>query len=229
MNYEIEKKFLIGNFDGIYNSLNDEFGEGKRILKAGFWWCNNYASLDNIMEITAPKILKKNVLFIKEIGEFNLDVQDYQYVRLRINDFSKYLITFKIKQTVNTIEQNIEFEYEPDKNTFKRVAEYLKEAAQIFYYNIKETYEYTVDDFKIELSKFNDLRNAYMEIETTGSNKNKLTEKLNTFITRFSKYNLTDETRSYHTLSLTENEDKLAKTKLSQYSREAIKELNKYI
>lgn len=229
MNYEIEKKYHVPNHDLVKEELDKEYGESKLITKAGFWWCNNYKEFENVMDITRPQFLKKHVEALKSIGEFNLEVQDYQYARIRIFDYDRYVLTFKIKQLVNKVEQNIEYEFETDKSTINRIFSYLLDTSMVFFYNIKKTYTYKSGNFSIELSHFNDLRDAYMEVETTGQDKDALVGKLDKFLEDFKKYHLNEELKSYHALSLEENKKKLERTKLSNYSREAVINLRKYI
>lgn len=231
MALEIEKKYIVGNFSWTLKKLINDFGEYNKITRHGFWWCNNYNGMDNILEIKSPKIFKKDIIIIKNIGEFIIPDQDYQYIRLRIMDNKEHVITFKIKSLVNKIEQNTEYEFLLEKDIFKRIVEHLKDISFIFYYNIKEIYEFidNKNDIKIELSKFNDLKNQYIEIEATGENEKELNNKLNKTLNRFSDYKLKDETRNYCELSYGENRENLKKLKLSQYSREGFKILRDFL
>ncbi|MCK4797610.1 MAG: hypothetical protein KAT05_09525 [Spirochaetes bacterium] len=229
MSLEIEKKFLVGNFEEAYKNLTNDFGKHVYKLKPGFWWCNNYESSENMLNIQEPKLSKNEVSAIKDIGEFTLPIQNYQYIRLRVLNQKKYIVTFKIKSLVNNIEQNIEYEFEVEKDIFKRIALYLIETAFIFYYNIKETWEFNFDDIKIEISKFNDLKDSYIEIETLGDNEEELFSKLNKSLKKFFNYSIKEETKSYAKLSSIENMKTLKRLKLSQYSREGYRCLQKYL
>ncbi len=229
MSFEIEKKFLLGNFDDIFKKLKIDFGNDKYSEKRGFWWCNNHSGSENMLDIQKTLILKKDIEVIKDIGEFNIPVRDYQYIRLRILNTKKYFITIKNKSLVNNIEENIEYEFIVDKEIFKRISMYLKDGAFIFYYNIKKTWEFLFDTVKIEVSKLNDLRESYMEVEVVGENENKLKEELNNFLKKLYSYELKEETKNYAELSHIENQDLLKKLKLLQYSTEGYKILYKLI
>ena len=121
------------NFDNVFKKLNEQMEAYKHNLKYGFWFCNNHSGTENILEINDTKISKKNIIVIKDIGEFIIPVQDFQYVRLRIFNDKIYFITLKNKSIVNNIEQNIEYEFEVNKDVFSRIALYLEENAYIFY------------------------------------------------------------------------------------------------
>jgi hypothetical protein len=231
VSFEIEKKYIVGNFSESLKQLENDFGEFKKIVKTGFWWCSNYNGLENILEIKNPKILKKDIVIVKDIGEFIIPAQDYQFARLRVTNGNEYLITFKIKNLVNKIEQNTEYEFILEKDSFIRIADYLKDTSFIFYYNVKETYEFhdKNNELKIELSKFNDLKDSYIEVEITGEDEKILTEKLAKSLELFSAYKLKEETRNYSELSYNENKENLKRLKLSQYSREGLKILMNYL
>ena len=227
MSLEIEKKYLVGNFDEILNILKKEFGEYNIKNKSGFWFCSNCSKYESILELKETKISKKEVSFIKEIGEISLPIQDYDFVRVRIVNNDKYFITFKNKGLISNIEKNIEYEFEIEKDILERIIIFLKENSSIFYYNIKKSYEFHKDDVSIELSKFNDLKNPYLEIEVTGDNEEFLFSKIRKIIKKFDQYSLKEESRNYVVLSFTENKNILKYMKLSQYSRNAFIELQK--
>ena len=127
---------------------------------------------------------------------------------------------------MNKTEKNIEYEFEIERNTLKLVVDYLKDNALIFYYNIKETFEFHNNDIKIELSKFDVLKDYYIEIEVTGEKENILNNKLNEYLNKLEILPLLkEEARSYFELSMNENREKLKNIKLSTYSKNAIKNL----
>ena len=229
MSLEIEKKFIVGSFEETFEKLKNDFGKYIYNLKPGFWWCNNYTGLENMLNLEIPKLSKKEVSVIKDIANFILPDQNFQYIRLRIHNKKKYIVTFKIKLLVNKIEQNTEYEFEVDKAVFKRIALYLKNTSSVFYYNIKESWEFSYNDIKIEISKFNDLKDSYIEVETLGEHNKELFSKLDNIIKRLSDYNMKEETRNYSELSYVENRKILKNLKLSQYSRKGIKILEKYL
>lgn len=228
MAFEIEKKFLVNNYKDTLSFFKERYGEPNLVKKAGFWWCNNNSGDKNILEIKDTKFLKKDVERIKDLTEFLFIIQDYQYLRIRIIDKNRYYLTLKNKNIINNIEKNVEYEFEIDSDTLKSVIDYLKDNAFIFYYNIKETFEFKnkKDDIKIELSKFNILKDYYLEIEVTGENENMLYEKLNKYLNKeLDCLSLKNETRNYFELSLLENRDKLKNVKLSTFSKESFKNL----
>lgn len=223
MSLEIEKKFIVGNFTKTFESLKKDFENYSHIIKQGFWWCNNYNGIENILNITNPLFSKKEVAIIKDIFEIIIPDQDFQFIRLRINinKINKFLLTFKIKSIVNKIEQNTEYEFEIYKNIFKRLSLFLQDTAFIFYYNIKESWEFSKDNIKIELSKLNDLKDSFLEIEAVGDNEKELLNNVENALKDFSEYNIKEEPRSYLELSRNENKNSLKNLKLSQYSRKA--------
>lgn len=225
MSLEIEKKYLVAKFDEILNKLSSSFGKFDHKIKKGFWWCNNFSGIESVLDINDPKLFKKEVAVIKDIGEFTIPVQDYQYVRLRIVNDNIFMVTFKIKSLVNNIEQNTEYEFSVDKDLFDRLAHFLKDTSLIFYFNIKESWEFMKDDIKIEISKFNDQKDSFVEIEITGNKEEQLSSKLEDFIKDYFQFNLKEEPRNYCELSHQENREKLRRIKLSQYSRDAFKKL----
>ena len=229
MSFEIEKKFVVGCFSQTLNDLSNDFGAFKHSVKNGFWWCNNHSASDNVLDISAPKFFKKDIYAIKDITEALIPEEDFQYIRLRIIDGAQFFMTFKIKSLVNNVEKNSEHEFELEKDTFSRVIQYLKDIAQIFYYNVKETWEFNSSDVKIELSKISDLKEAYLEVEVTGDNDEKLTDSLNKKLISFEKYNIKEEPKSYLELFLRENNIALKNQKLSQYSKKAFTILSEYI
>ncbi len=224
MSFEIEKKFLINNYKETFSFFKERYGEPNLIKKSGFWWCSNYDGEKNILEITEPKFLKKDVEIIKDLTEFLFVIQDYQFLRIRIiND--KYYLTLKNKNLVNKIEKNIEYEFEIDKESIKLVIDYLKDNAFIFYYNIKETFEFTNNDVKIEISKFNVLKDYYLEVEVTGKKEDILYNKLENYLKELKNLSLKEEERSYFELSIIENRQKLKNVKLSNFSKDSFKNL----
>ena len=48
----------------------------------------------------------------------------------------QYVLTFKTKSLVNNTEENMEYEFDVDKEMFKRVLSYLEETSLVFYYNV---------------------------------------------------------------------------------------------
>jgi adenylate cyclase class IV len=223
LNFEIEKKFIIGDFSKTFEMLKANFKNYTHTIKHGFWWCNSYNSIENILEVNNPIFSKKDIILIKNICEILIPDHDFQFVRLRINinEIKKYLLTFKIKSIVNKIEHNTEYEFEITNNTFKRLVSFLQGTAFIFYYNIKETWEFFKDDIKIEISKLNDLKDPYLEIETIGNDKTKLVKKLENILNEFKSYDIKEEPRTYLELSRNENKNALRNIKLSQYSKKA--------
>ncbi len=230
MSLEVEKKFIVKNFEETLKNLIDRYGKYSFHNKSGFWFCSNLIGSENILDIQETRILKKDVDVIKDIGEFAIPVQDFQYVRLRIYDKKKYILTFKNKSMLNNIEQNTEYEFDIDSDIFKRVVFYLKETALIFYYNIKKTYEFKLDsNTKIELSKFNDLKDTYIEIETVGEEEKELFSKIDKVTHDLNNLELREEPRSYVALSRSENAMSLKRVKLQQYSKNAYKCIQDYL
>ncbi|OHD29225.1 MAG: hypothetical protein A2086_16670 [Spirochaetes bacterium GWD1_27_9] len=225
MALEMEKKFIVLNFSQLFEQLKRDFGKFDFESKTGFWFANNFSGLESMIELPDPKFLKKDVLLIKDIGEFELPIQDFRFIRLRIINNEKFMITFKMKMLVNKIEQNTEYEYEVDKDVFMRVLNFLNETSLIFYYNKKESYEFSVGEIKIEISKFNDLKDSYLEVEVLGKDENILNTKLQKFLEKMGNYSLKEESRNYAELSAIENRLTLRNQKLSNYSKEAFKEI----
>ena len=223
LNLEIEKKFLIGDFSKSFEKLKADYKNYNHIVKYGFWWCNNYNGIENILNVNNPKFSKKEIIIIKDICEILIPDHDFQFVRLRINinDTKKYLLTFKIKSIINKIEHNTEYEFELSNKIFKRLVSYLQDTAFIFYFNIKECWEFFKDDIKIEISKLNDLKDTYMEIETKGNNEKELINKLENILKDFSRYDIKEEPRTYLELSRNENKNSLKNIKLTNYSKKA--------
>lgn len=223
MSLEIEKKFIVGNFTRTFEKLKKDFENYSHVVKHGFWWCNNYNGIENILNVINPLFSKKEVAIIKDIFEIIIPDQDFQFIRLRVNidETNKYLLTFKIKSIVNKIEQNTEYEFEIYKNIFKRLVLFLQDTAFIFYYNIKESWGFSKNNINIELSKINDLRDSYLEIEALGDNEKELFNTIENALKDFSEYNIKEEPRSYLELSRAENKNLLKNLKLSQYSRKA--------
>ena len=229
MSFEIEKKYIAGNFTDTFHQLVNDFNKYSHVKKQGFWWCNNYSGIESVLDVDSPKFFKKDVAMIKDIAEFIIPEQDFQYIRLRIHNEKTFIVTFKIKSLINKIEQNTEYEFEVDSGTFKRIFHYLSDTSLVFYYNIKESWEFKSQDYKIELSKFNDLKDAFVEIEVTGNNEKELHNKLNNFLNKVVDYKMKEEPRNYMELSRTENRNSLKNLKLSQYSRKAKGLLADYI
>jgi len=229
MNLEIEKKFSVPDFKTTFEKLKKDFGKYDHTKKEGFWWCNNYNSINKILNIEKPAIIKKDVIIIKSIGELNLPDDSYDYIRLRISGNNLKKITFKNKSLVNNTEQNLEYEFDIDDEKFKKVVSYLKEKAFIFYCNTKETWEFKKNDIKIQLSKISDLKDSYIEVETTGSTEKILHDKLNKFLIMITDYKLKEEIKNYVELYFHENSEKLKTSTLGRYSRDAYKILEKYL
>ena len=213
----------------MFEAMKRDFGKYTIKSKSGFWFANNFDGMELVLDIDKPKFSKKGVCIIKDIGEFEIPEIDFQYIRLRIVNNEKFIITFKNKNIVNKIEQNTEYEFDTDSDTFSRIANYLKENNLIFYYNIKESYEFEKDDLKIELSKFNNLQNCYLEVELVGEEEEKLVKKLEFELGKFKIYNIKEEPRSYMELSKNENRVQFKNTRLSNYSKDAVKELDKIL
>ena len=229
MSFEIEKKFVVGCFSQTLEDLKRDFGAFKHCIKNGFWWCNNYSISNNMLDITQPKFYKKDVFAIKDITEAMIPEEDFQFIRLRIIDNSIYLMTLKIKNLVNNIEKNSEYEFELENETFSRVVQYLKDIAHIFYFNTKETWEFNGNDLKIELSKVSDLKESYLEIEVTSKDENELTNLFFKKLVPFERYNIKEEPKSYFELFLRENSLLLKNQKLSQFSKKGINILSQII
>jgi len=225
MGFEIEKKFLVGSFDATLAMLEKDFGKPKFQSKCGFWFASNFTGFESMFELVEPQILKKDVLLIKEIGEFEIPVQDFRFLRLRIINNNKFQVTCKLKTLVNKIEQNVEYEFDIEKPVFERVFNYLSDKSFIFYYNIKDSYEFKSGNLTIEISKFSDLKDAYLEIELTGKKEEVLIINLKENLKKFKNYSLREEERSYAELSSIENRNILRSQKLSQYSKDAMKEI----
>ena len=227
MGFEIEKKFLVGNYNETLEMLKKDFGKDAVRSKAGFWFAGNFTGMECMTSLPDPKFFKKELAMIKDIGEFDIPLQDFQYARLRIVNRDRYMITFKSKSIQNKMEQNVEYEFELKKNVFARILNFLSEGNLVFYYNIKDSIEFKSNDMKIELSKINDLKDSYLEVEVTGENESLLKNKLGKYIKKFDSYSLKDEPRNYSELSYFENRNALKNMKVSQYSKEALKEINK--
>ncbi|HOV13636.1 MAG TPA: hypothetical protein PK771_05080 [Spirochaetota bacterium] len=229
MNYEIEKKFMVNDFDLMLELLKKDFGDYKLRKKAGFWFANNFTGMEVFLDIEKPLFQKKDVIVIKDIGEFSIPEMDFQYLRLRVVNSQEFIVTFKIKNLVNNIEQNTEYEFEVDKETIVRIYNYIKDNSFIYFYNIKESYEFEKRDLKVELSKFNNLKDSFIEVELTGDNQNVLTKRLEFELGKFKIYNLKEEPRSYMELAMNENRNRLKNVRLSNYSKDAIKDLEKIL
>jgi len=230
LSLEIEKKFIVGDFSNTFEKLKSDFKTYSHIVKHGFWWCNNYNGIENILEVNRTIFSKKEVVIIRDICELIIPDQDFQFIRLRmnINQIKQFFLTFKIKSIINNIEQNTEYEFEVNKNIFKRLASYLHDTSFIFYHNIKETWEFNKDDIKIEISKLNDLKDSYLEIEIIGNNEKELLAKLDNFLNKLTLSNIKEEPRTYLELSRNENKNSLKSIKLSHYSRKANMLLQNY-
>ncbi len=229
MALEIEKKFLVKNRERSLELLKAEYGEPETQVKSGFWWCSNYPATTPFLTVTTPKIQKNIVAGIKDIADFMLTPEDFQYVRLRVLNNNIFIITFKTKSLVKGTEQNIEFEYEVTKPIFTKILDYLKVVGFVYYANIKNTLCFKSKDFSIEVSSFNDVKDSYAEIELVGNNENILHLRLNKFLTKFKEYPFKPETRSYAEISAKENLPRLKTLKLVQYSQDAVKELEKIL
>lgn len=227
MSFEIEKKFKVLNHDLTANRLENEFKKIGTSVKVGFWWTENEAPWCPVTSDGTHKISKKNIETINKLTELKIPEEDFQFIRLRILDNKKYVITLKNKAIVNRIEQNIEYEYECEEDVFRTIAKFLSEGFYIFYYNVKTTTLFTLNDAKIELSKFNDLKNSYLEIEVTGNDKAKLENRLDEILKLFENYPIVEEPENYNKLSRNENMRTLENKKLKDYSKEALKQLQK--
>ncbi|MCG8570030.1 MAG: CYTH domain-containing protein [Spirochaetes bacterium] len=226
MNYEIEKKYLVGSFDDTLQKLQADYGDFYIDEKIGFWWTGNINGLEYLLEVKDFKVNKKDVEILKEMGDFYLQPQDFQYVRLRVFNREKFIITFKSKSLEDKIEQNIEYEFELTIEQFKNILSFLNEKMFVFYYNIKKSWVFQKDDVKIELSKFNDITDPYLEVEISGESKEKITTRLKQYLNLFSDYALKEEIRNYVEISRKENRNQLRNARISKYSKDAIKELN---
>jgi len=229
MALEIEKKYLVMNFKDTLEKLKADFGQFKKVRKEGFWWCDSHNTIEKILNVKEPKLSRKMSAVLKNIGEFHLSDEEFQFVRLRVNNSEKKVITFKNKSLINNTEQNVEYEFVTDDEKFKNITNYLKENASIFYYNIKDSWVFEKNDVKIEISELNDLRDTYLEVETVGTSEKDLHDKLNKFLIMMTDYKLKEETRNYVELFFHENHEKLKSLTLGQYSREGFKLLQKYL
>lgn len=229
MSFEIEKKFKVLNYDSVANLLENEFKKINTSVKMGFWWTENEDPWCPVISDGTHKISKKNIEIINKLTELKIPEEDFQFIRLRILDNQKYVVTLKNKTLVNRIEQNVEYEYECEEETFRSIAKFLSEGFYIFYYNIKTTTLFTHNDVNIELSKFNDLRNPYLEIEVTGNNKESLEKRLDEILKLFTDYPIVEEPENYNKLSRNENARTLENKKLKDYSKEAIKQLQEIV
>lgn len=225
MSFEIEKKYCVLNYDLVKQLLDSEFGKSKRIVKAGYWWTECADPSTPVTEVVKHKIQEKNIALINGIAEIKIPETDYQYARIRVVNNSSYVLTVKNKSMQNGIEQNVEYEYEIDSTTVNEVINFLSQGFYIFYYNVKDTLLYTSGDLSIELSKFNDLTHAYLEVELTGKNQKELNEKLNDALSSFNHYPIKEELLSYNQLSKNENQISLRNKKLRDYSKEALNSL----
>lgn len=227
MNLEIEKKFLVPDFNSTFTKLKHDFGNFTYSKKSGFWFCNNYEKNEKIINVTKPKISNKDIEVIKKIMEIQIPEVNFDFLRIRLTDEETKKITFKAKSLVNKTEQNIEYEFEVDKQKLSTIINYLKDKAFIFYYNIKETWQFKKNDIIIELSKITDLKDCYLEVETVGTSEESLHKKLNTFLSLLTDYKLKEETRNYVELFLLENNERLKQTNLALFSKDAFKILDK--
>mgnify|MGYP001361095998 CR=1 FL=1 len=225
MNFEIEKKFLVNDFNLVMDLLKKDFGDYQLRKKAGFWFATNFDRMELFLDMDKPLFSKKDVTTIKDIAELAVPEMDFEYCRIRIVNSESYIITFKIKNLVNNIEQNTEYEFEIDKETAQRIHNILKSKSHIFFYNIKESYEFKKENLKIELSRLTDLTDSYLEVELTGDNEKDLTKKLEFELEKFKLYSIVEEPRSYTRLTKIENRNKFKNLKLSNYSKEATKSL----
>ncbi len=225
MALEIEKKFIVRNPEKTLQMLKDRFGDHELQTKAGFWWCSNYTGITQFITVTEPKIGRDIVTSVKDIAEFMINPEEFDYLRLRVVNNEKYIVTFKTKSLIKGTEQNVEYEYETEKERFMEILRYLEGAGFIFYSNIKKTLLFKEKDFSIEYSTFNDLKDPYIEVELVGKTENVLHLRLNKFLNVFKEYQIRPETRSYAEISSKENLPRLKQMKLSQYSAEAINDL----
>ncbi len=233
MSFEIEKKFLVGDFDITFSDLKSDFGNYNTINKSSFWFAA-YSGDELVLKKGEPIFLKKDVEMIRYITEFDIPIQDFSFLRLRIMNDTNYVMTLKLKSLVDGIEKNIEYEYELNKENFLRVVAFLKEKYYIFYYNIKKSYEFSYNvnnenPLKIELSSINNLRDYYLEVELTGKNSENLIDELQKRLVKFSLYNLKEESRNYVELFFSENRDKFKFVKVSQYSKDGYRELESLV
>lgn len=229
MSFEIEKKYFVSNFDETLKRLKSDFGRFFISEKCGFWWTDRYDGSEKILDVNRTIIQRKDVELLKELGDFVLPEQDFQFVRLRIVNNKIFKVTFKTKVLVNNIEQNTEYEFEVEPEDFKRIVKYLQERFHIFYYNIKKSWVFKQKFLRIELSKINDLNNAYIEFEVQGNNKKLLTYKLNEALKLFKDYTIIEESANYVELSRQENRVSLKNVKLDAYSKEGVEILNSLI
>ncbi len=229
MSFEIEKKFKVLNHDLVANRLENEFKKIGTSVKMGFWWTENEDPWCLVTSDGTHKISKKNIETINKLTELKIPEEDFQFIRLRILDNKKFVITLKNKAIVNRIEQNVEYEYECEEDVFRAIAKFLSEGFYIFYYNVKTTTLFTLNDVNIELSKFNDLKNSYLEIEVTGNDKVKLEKRLDEILNLFADYPIVEEPENYNKLSRNENARTLENKKLKDYSKEALKQLQETI
>lgn len=222
MSFEIEKKYFVTNFDETLKRLKSDFGRFFISEKCGFWWTDNYEGSESILEVNRPVILRKDVELLKELGDFVLPEQDFQFLRLRVVNNKIFKVTFKTIVLVNNVEQNTEYEFEVELEEFKKIVRYLQERFHIFYYNTKKSWVFKQKFLRIELSRLNDLNNAYIEFEVKGNNKKLLTYKLNEAMKLFKDYTLLEESANYVELSRQENRVSLKSKKLKDYSNEGL-------
>lgn len=225
MSFEIEKKFAVLNYDLTLQLLTNDFGKPSSIVKAGYWWTEASDPSQSVLEPLTHRIQKKNIEMINQLAEIKIPPMDYEYVRIRVLNNASYVLTVKNKTLVNGIEQNVEYEYDIDKETVLILLNFLSQGFYVFYYNIKDTKLFQDGETAIEISQFNDLRYAYMEIEVTGDDKDALTEKLEKALLKFDHYPIKEESTSYNQLSKQENAIALRNKKLRDYSKDATKKL----
>ena len=146
-------------------------------------------------------------------------------MRLRIVNNSRYTLAVKNKSLVNAIEHNIEYEYEITKEIAKELVNFLAQDFYVFHHNQKNTKQFIKENLDLTLSTFNDLKNAYLEVEVTGEDKNKLEIQLEEKLKEFSDYPLREEPRHFNQLSQIENASSLRNKKIRDYSQDAYKTL----
>ncbi len=226
---EIEKKFIVTNPEETLDLLKQKFGESTTDVKAGFWFCSKISEFEPILNISKTLFSKADTETVKSITEGAFPVEDYDFLRLRIKNKKKYILTFKQKSLVDNIEKNVEYEFEIDKETVGRVLSHLQEKCLLFYYNIKTTKLFRKDDVSIEYSTFNDLSSPYIEVEVTGNDESALTSRLQNVLDDFAVGSIREEPTSYFALSQRENKQQLRNVTAAQYSAKALNELKKML
>jgi len=229
MNFEIEKKYVVLDFEYVREYLKKKYGKPIKENKAGFWFTESKNTNIDILDFNDRIITKKTIESINKLIQIKIPEDDYLFLRLRIKNKDQFILTVKNKSLINNIENNVEYEYELDIERFDEVVHYLYHSCPIFFYNIKKTWAFKDNDLNIELSRFEDLKNAYIEFELSGDDKDILNEKLEKHLINFKDLPINEDPTSYHRLSLSENSNSLKNKKVREYSNIAYNKLFNYI